>query len=232
MVAVSLLFGVFLASGEHPDYKRAAEGLPLAKSRAQEMFGTLSWEQYRRETGTVRNVDLSLWKKAADSVPQHIKDYLTSISPTETNLDVYSQDRDWFNEVDALTANLHFEYQLDDYGTDWDYGQFTHSRDLAKALAVGIIGAADEGDAEAVLMIGLAANTLNRALLEEPAAIPALVASAISSITNRAIVRAAVRKRKDKDVVQSLVAIAADIRSWPPIKEIMSAEIRNTQIYL
>ncbi|MCH8978345.1 MAG: hypothetical protein IH945_03775 [Armatimonadetes bacterium] len=232
LVAVSFLFGAYLTTGEHPDYKRAAKGLPLAKSRAEKTFGTLTWEEYRKETGTVRNVDLSLWKKAADSVPQHIKDFWNDpYGSSLTYHDLYSQDREWFETVDALIADLHFEHQPAEDRIGWNDDCFSLSGQLGKALMVGLVGAADDGDAEAVLRIGAAMNALSWALLEEPSIMPALRQSAVASRTNHALVRAAVRNRKEKDIIRSLVAIAGDIPSWPPIKQIMSAEARGTQIY-
>lgn len=232
LVAVSFLFGAFLAFKEHPDYKRAAKGLPLAKSRAEKTFGAVTWEEYRKETGRVRNVDLSMWKKAADSVPQQIKDYFRSVNPTATYHDVYSQDREWFERVDTLITNLHFEHQPDEDGIGWNTDHFTDAKNLAKALMVGLVGAADEGDAEAVLTIGTAANALNRALLEEPAVMPVLVASAIAAITRGAVVRAAVRNRANDAVVKSLVALADDMPSWLPIRDVMAANARAESIYI
>ena len=60
---------------------------------------------------------------------------------------------------------------------------------------------------------------------------PYLRQGAVASMANHALVRSAVRNRENEAVIRSLVLLADDIPTSPPIKEIMAAEARDTQIY-
>ncbi|MCH7905430.1 MAG: hypothetical protein IH944_12820 [Armatimonadetes bacterium] len=230
-VALVVVGAVFYANREHPDYVRAAKLLPAARLEAEAMFGPLTWEEYRAENGISGEVDLAKWEEVAASIPTRVKAQIDSRSTRRTDKAVFREEREWFDRFANEVGELRFRHILMEGGEEWEL-PFTQYSTIVRALTIGIVGAADEGDADAVLVIGRASNNFIAALNEEPALISEMLNYAFVAILNQGILQSAVRNRDNPAVLQSIRTVLKERMHVPTIREVMSAQARSMSLEL
>ena len=233
VVALIAVGAVFYSNREHADYVRAAKLLPAARQEAEAMFGPLTWEEYRAENGITLQDESAAWEEVASNIPPVVKkQYESYPGRPRTNREVFIAERDWFLRVRSKVEGVRVMHIVAADGEFWEYAFNSSCNPITKALAIGIEGAADEGDAEALLEIGRAANAVIYALDAEPGLIHHLRAYALLAIIDHAILRAAVRNRSDQSTIASLQTVLDERPRIPTIREVMSADARSQSLEL
>lgn len=237
LVVAGVGFSVFLqskedqGSAENPDYVRAAKLLPEARREAEAMFGSLTWEEYRTEKGIAFQDDTAAWAEVVSNMPAIVEDQYESTPPyPRAHGEIFVAEREWFSKVRGQVEGLRIMHVLAEDGEYWAHLIFRSCGDIFKALFVGIQGAAEEGDAEAVLEIGRASNAIIAALDAEPSTTHRLYTMALQTITDHAILRSAVRSRSDAAVLRSLQTVLDERSPTPTIREVMNAEARSQSL--
>ncbi|MCH7905431.1 MAG: hypothetical protein IH944_12825 [Armatimonadetes bacterium] len=221
---------VFYANREHPDYVRAAKLLPAARQEAEAMFGPLTWDEFRAENGIDFQDDTAAWEEVVSNIPQAVKTQYETRGPLRNERAVFLAEREWFFQVRSQVQDLRIMHVLAEDGEFWAYS-FNSYTEIIKALGVGIDGAAEVGDAEAVLEIGRAANSIIAAFNEEPSFIHHLVTFALLVIIDHVILSAAVRNRSNPAMLKSLQTVLNERPPILTIREVMSADARSESIY-
>lgn len=230
VVFVAVLL-VFIANREHPDYVRAAKLLPQARKEARAAFGALTWEEWRTENGINGEADFDAWDALAESIPQTVVAF-TSYDPGTPPQEVYNAEKEWFDSLEPWVDPLVIRHVIGEDGTEWDIDNFRAPREISKAIYVGLRGAADAGDSDAVLRLGRISNKLIAEMQVEPSVIHTLVATALRNIFDDALLEAAARNHGDRDVVQSVTTVFSERVPLTPVHEVMAADVRLTQVYL
>ncbi len=226
--------GWFIVSltGEHPDYVRAAKELPTAKARAEANFGPLTWEEYRKAHGITTKSDLAEWRRIESTIPTIVDDYFDVLNaPTPTEVEVLTHERAWFLSLDDEIEGLGFQHEMFPGGDDWNVEAYGRLKALTKACHVGLVGAADTGDAALVLEIGRAMNKVNAVVNQEPSILGLLVFRAQRAIAEAAIMRAACRNRDNDAVMDALRQIAREQPQVPTPREFIGGNVRQDAIY-
>ncbi|MCH7905432.1 MAG: hypothetical protein IH944_12830 [Armatimonadetes bacterium] len=242
VVALIAVGAVFYANREHADYVRAAKLLPTARQEAEAMFGPLTWEEYRKEKGISGEADLEEWTTIAKSVPTTISAQW-SLPPEDsdqwktspyslTSRERFLAERVWFSQIGDRVDRLRFRHIMRDDGSDWDFRFIGRSTDIAKALRIGLIGAADDGNADAVLELGRAFNSVIAELAVEPSGLANLKADAFRTLLLLGVLRAAVRNRNDVAVMRSLMTVVLEYPPAPTVREAFAADARMVDVYL
>lgn len=230
-VVVGLFF--YLAARENPDYVRAAKRLPEARMKAQSMFGPLTWDEYPAQEGIDPEADLALWQKVVDSIPVAVTSYVQDPGGSgTTRQNLFQQEQRWFENADTLIADLRWWHGMNTEHPGFGSEDLLLSKSIVQALSVGIVGAAERGDAEAVLKLGRSVNRVVEEILVEPVAWPVLVARANRSILCQALIRAAVRNRDDQAVQDSVRQILEELPVMPTVREHMGGELRSIKTFI
>lgn len=229
-VVVGLL--AYLALRENPDYVRAAKLLPAAQREAEAMFGPLTWAEWRADNGVSAEADLERWTEVAETVPETISS-LWSFNPSPmTSREIFIAEREWYSRISSEIESLRFRHIMREDGEDWDFTNLYDGRDISRALRIGIIGAADDGNAEAVLEFGRALNKIYTELTVEPSSLIEFSASSSRMLLHQAVIRAAVRNRRDPAVIKSLLSVLDERPLLPTVRELMAADARGWHVYL
>ena len=209
-VFVALVAGtflVFLALGEHPDYRRAAKGLDEARSRAQELIGPMSWAEYRAERGVGPSDDLEDWEELEDSIPQAYHDHSHSLA-TRTNVRpisaVYQDSRAWLFSLAGKIEGLRLTHLE---GLDEDH-RFSSALQASGGIATAVwalfLGAADAGDVDGMLEATKVGTAIFEKQAEEYDMTSAVFYRSGQHMMGESIVHAAVRNRHDTEVMTAL----------------------------
>lgn len=212
VIAVPLVaVGVFLFFGsrENRDYVRAAKLLPEAKQRAREVFGPLTWEEFREEKGIVHRDDSDEWERIRYSIPRGFGKFRILDPPEPERFgEVFQEHRSWLlglgDETETLVAHQPLIVYLEMIAS--------HVRELVNALATGIVGAADVGDIDAVRQMTLTAWDILEKLKEETDTLRSgTIISGITTISESLLT--AVARNSDDD---RLIAIARELIGRAP----------------
>ncbi|MEX2244117.1 MAG: hypothetical protein WD716_09765 [Fimbriimonadaceae bacterium] len=231
-VAVAVI--AYLATMEDPDYVRAAKEYDSALAAARESFGALTWED-RAPRGTDALSDHALWKDVADTVPPALTRYLNEPleagrSPTERAL--FVADRDWFLSCYDRVRNLTYQQGQGEEAQLALTSAAFEIKSLVKALQVGFIGAADDGDLEGVRQTGRAMNHMIAVLNEESNIPAALLSISIRSLAQSAWTRAYVRNRGNLEVLTAIDEVVAQCPDLQAPREFVAGEARSADGYL
>ncbi|MCH7905429.1 MAG: hypothetical protein IH944_12815 [Armatimonadetes bacterium] len=232
VVALFAVGVVFYSNREHADYVRAAKLLPTARREAEAMFGPLTWEEYRAENGITVEDDLSKWEDVAATIPRKVKALYETYPSPGTERAVFIAERDWFDQIGSQLEELRVMHVPMADGEFSEYSFGSPCREIAKALWTGILGAAEEGDAEAVLAIARASNSMIAKMDAEPAVIHHLITHAMVAMFDGALLRSAVKYRSNPAVLKSIRTVLDERPRIPAIGEVLSAEARSKSIHL
>ena len=135
---------IYFATREHPDYVRAAKGLPAARKDAEKMFGPFTWEEYREERGITFKDDIDAWDTLKRSMPRDVSLLAHDDRATVSQfVKVYSENKAWFSALSVSLAPLEL-HQLS-LGESHRYPLIA-AKNLVNAIGIGIEGSAETGD--------------------------------------------------------------------------------------
>ncbi|MCH7905433.1 MAG: hypothetical protein IH944_12835 [Armatimonadetes bacterium] len=223
LVAVGVL--LFVGARENPDYVRAAKLLPEAKQRAREVFGPLTWEEYRAEKGIVHRDDTSKWRRIERSIPDDLWDFRWLDPPEpEKYGEVFEANRAWMLGLSSETENLVFHQPYPERLFD---ESLIPAKNLINMLATGIIGAADVGDVDAVRQIAETAWNILEKWSEEPSTLHAtMVISGVSVITE-ALLTAVVRNIENERLLAVAQEFIANAPTPPELRLTLAGDARS-----
>ena len=225
----------YFATMEDPDYVRAAKEYDSALAAAKEAFGPLTWEEHRAQRGTDSGHDPRLWKDVADTVPSAVTRYLDApLDPgrSPTNRALFVANRDWFLSCYDRVRNLTNRHLPEQDAVLATTTALSEIKSLVKALHIGFIGAADDGDSEGVRQTGRAMNHLIAVLNEEPDMLTALYSISMRSMAQSAWTRAYVRNRGNLAVLAAIDEVAAQYPDLPAPREIVAGQARSADEYI
>ncbi|MCH8978348.1 MAG: hypothetical protein IH945_03790 [Armatimonadetes bacterium] len=215
----------YLALRENPDYVRAAKGVRQARIRAEEAFGPLTWEEYRKVHGIVYSDDRDAWQEIAQSIPRDVALLAHAAAPPETRFaEVYSANKAWFLglrvQLDPLT--LH-QPDLQNYHRL----PLIEAKNLINALGVGIEGAADSDDSVAMTDLTMAAwGILDKYTAEPDYTGPSMILSG-KIVISEALLCSAVRHRDDSAHLELIRTLLDSAPALPSIVEAAAGNVRS-----
>ena len=211
---------------EHPDYVRAAAGLPKAKKDAEARFGPLTWDEYYRSQGLEWTDHSAAWEAAAKKVPKTIDVILASTWTKEGAREVFQAHREWYLGLRSEIVPLHYwpghDVILDP----------VPAKQLIRCIAIGIEGAADAGDYEAVRELTEVAELITKKIVEHPTILQALVATALRSILLQSILTTAVRYPGDEELQGALSEALASMSEIWDVERTTAGEARSALDFL
>lgn len=212
VVAVGLFtVAVYGLTSEHPDYVIAAKGLEKARKEAEKRFGPLDHGNAHKGGS-----DNAAWAAIDDSIPRDVSDATKATSALPDYKSLFSNSRSWYETLPSRIEPLQtgFTDQTDiseataglgDGGMVTGIQGLSIVKNIGKTCQVGVIGAADAGDAAAVRYIGRTGALLVDKLLKSERLIYVLVADAIRSIVTTGLMTGLARNATDAAIREACV---------------------------
>lgn len=228
---VALVTFVFMSQREHPDYKRAAERLPEARKRAEELIGPMTWEEYRKLRGVEASDDFDEWIALEASIPQVFQEYDDSWIAGATAIkveDVFHAAREWLFSLSLQLEPLRLTRPILSLNqTDFTEADLSSSYGIMKSVRLLILGAADAGDAAAVREAGKVAWMIIERQIEEFDLLCMMTVTGGLAGMQENIVWSAVRNRRNPTVMEALSDVMADKPEIPSFRDAIIGEARS-----